>query len=68
MADGHPRYFNRQVLQVIRTPHEFHDAEMGRIRGRRIRAGGASAIDVVYELDLDQVIVVSAITKQWKKK
>jgi hypothetical protein len=59
---------NRQVLLVIRNPHEFLDADMGRIRARRIRAGGISAIDVVYELDLDQVIVVAAIAKQWKKK
>jgi hypothetical protein len=54
---------NRQVLLVIRNPHEFLDADMG-----RIRAGGISAIDVVYELDLDQVIVVTAIAKHWKKK
>jgi hypothetical protein len=38
----------RQVLQVIRNPHEFQDADMGRVRARRIRAGGSSAIDVVY--------------------
>jgi hypothetical protein len=58
----------RQALQVIRNPHEFHDADMGRVRARRIRAGGSSAIDVVYELDLDQVIVVTAIAKHWKKR
>jgi hypothetical protein len=23
---------SRQVLQVIRSPHEFHDADMGRVR------------------------------------
>lgn len=58
----------RQVLQVIRNPHEFHDADMGRVRARRIRSGGTGAIDVVYELDLEQVIVVTAISRSWKKK
>jgi len=58
----------RQVLQVIGSPHEYHDADMGRVRARRIRSGGSSAIDVVYELDLEQIVVVTAIAKHWKKR
>ena len=62
------RISTSQVLQVIRSPHEFLDADLGRTRARRIRAGGQNAIDVVYELELDQVIVVTAIAKHWKKQ
>lgn len=57
----------RQALQVIRSPHEYHDADMGRTRARRIRAGGRSAIDVVYEIDSDMLIVVTAIKKLWTR-
>jgi hypothetical protein len=57
-----------QAINVIRNPHEFLDADMGRVRARRIRAGGLTAIDVVYELDLDQVVVITAIVKQLQRK